>query len=91
MKSCRHLLPFKSYFHFRFVSSPFCVPDVGDVTGDESGIIENIWVAAGIARRYLVPVKHYISSAGLAIALLNIGSRSTSSNVGSVIIKSDII
>ena len=29
LKSHRHLFPFKSYFYFRFASSPFCVSHVG--------------------------------------------------------------
>ncbi len=63
MESFRHLLPFKSYFHFRFslpvstsgsvvdASGLRCWPMSGRVGSDisESGIVDNVGVSVGIA------------------------------------------
>ncbi len=63
MESFRHLLPFKSYFHFRFSLIVSTSGSMADVSGfrcrqmsgrvgsviSESGIVENVGVAVGIA------------------------------------------
>jgi len=66
LRARRHLFPFKSYFYFRFASSPFCISHVGrcrvmSLVAYLSRAWSKMWGWPLKSRRHIFPFKCYFN------------------------------